>query len=66
MYGNIVFTGFPSLSRQGLSSVANLLLNRSAMIYGDAAIAAMGIVGKVFMFIFSAVLGFLQGYQPNA
>lgn len=66
VYGNIVFTGFPSLSRQGLSSIANLLLNRSAMIYGDAAIAAMGIVGKVFMFIFSAVLGFLQGYQPIA
>ena len=66
VYGNIVFTGFPSLSRQGLSSVSTLLLNRSAMIYGDAAIAAMGIVGKVFMFIFSAVLGFLQGYQPIA
>lgn len=66
VYGNIVFTGFPSLSRQGLSSIANLLLNRSAYIYGDAAIAAMGIVGKVFMFIFSAVLGFLQGYQPIA
>lgn len=66
VYGNIVFTGFPSLSRQGLSSIAALLLNRSAMIYGDAAIAAMGIVGKVFMFIFSAVLGFLQGYQPIA
>lgn len=66
VYGNIVFTGFPSLSRQGLSSISTLLLNRSAMIYGDAAIAAMGIVGKVFMFIFSAVLGFLQGYQPIA
>lgn len=66
VYGNIVLTGFPSLSRQGLSSIANLLLNRSAMIYGDAAIAAMGIVGKVFMFIFSTVLGFLQGYQPIA
>lgn len=66
VYGNIVLTGFPSLSRQGLSSIANLLLNRSAYIYGDAAIAAMGIVGKVFMFIFSAVLGFLQGYQPIA
>ena len=66
VYGNIVFTGFPSLSRQGLSSISTLLLNRSAMIHGDAAIAAMGIVGKVFMFIFSAVLGFLQGYQPIA
>lgn len=66
VYGNILFTGLPSLSRQGLSSIATLLLNRSAFIYGDAAIAAMGIVGKVFMFIFSAVLGFLQGYQPIA
>ena len=66
VYGVIVYTGLPSLSRQGLSSISTLLLNRSATIYGDAAIAAMGIVGKVFMFIYSAVLGFLQGYQPIA
>lgn len=66
VYGMIVYTGLPSLSRQGLSSISTLLLNRSATIYGDAAIAAMGIVGKVFMFIYSAVLGFLQGYQPIA
>lgn len=66
VYGKIIFTGLPSLSRQGLSSISTLLLNRAAKPYGDPAIAAMGIVGKVFMFIFSAVLGFLQGYQPIA
>lgn len=66
VYGSIVFAGLPSLSRQGLSSISTLLLNRAAAVYGDPAVAAMGIVSKVFMFIFSAVLGFLQGYQPIA
>nr|MCR5616321.1 MATE family efflux transporter [Saccharofermentans sp.] len=32
----------------------------------DAAIAAMGIAGRVSMFIFSAVLGIGQGFQPVA
>jgi Na+-driven multidrug efflux pump len=34
------------------------------MPYGDAAIAAMGIVNRVMMFLMSALLGFGQGYQP--
>ncbi len=63
-YGAILYTGLPTLSRQGLSSISTLLLNRAAMPYGDAAIAAMGIVGKVYGFVFSTILGFLQGYQP--
>ena len=40
------------------------MLNRGAIIYGDAAVAAMSIVSKVFMMIFSVSLGFGQGYQP--
>jgi len=34
--------------------------------YGDAAIAAMSIVGRMSMFIFSVGLGLGQGYQPVA
>lgn len=63
-YGRIIFSGMPSLSRQGLSSISTLLLNRAAALYGDPAVAAMGIVSKVFVFMFSAIQGFLQGYQP--
>ena len=64
VYGRIVFVGLPSLNRQGLASISTLLLNRAAAGYGDPAVAAMGIVSKIFSFIFSAILGFLQGYQP--
>lgn len=63
-YGRIIFSGMPSLSRQGLSSISTLMLNRAAALYGDPAVAAMGIVLKVFAFVFSAIQGFLQGYQP--
>ena len=42
------------------------MLNRAAGLYGDAAIAAMSVVSRVFMFILSALLGFGQGFQPVA
>ena len=61
---DILKTGLPSLARQGLASIATIFLNRSAAIYGDAAIAAMSITGRVTFFLFSALLGFGQGFQP--
>ena len=61
---NIIFTGFPSLTRQGLSSIATMLLNNSAGLYGDAAVAGMTIVGRICFFIFAVGLGIGQGYQP--
>ncbi len=63
-YFLIIKTGLPSFCRQGLASIATVMLNRGAIIYGDAAVAAMSIVSKVFMMIFSVSLGFGQGYQP--
>lgn len=65
-YFQIVKNGLPSFSRQGLASIASILLNKQAMIYGDAAVAAMAIVTKIFMMIFSVMIGFGQGYQPVA
>ena len=56
--------GFPSLARQSLASVATICLNHAAQPYGDAAIAAMGVVQRITMFGFSAMLGFGQGFQP--
>ena len=63
-YGAILKTGFPSFLRQGLASVATVLLNQKAADYGDSAVAAMSIVGKIFMVFFCIVIGFGQGYQP--
>ena len=60
----IVAVGFPSLLRQALGSLATILLNRCAREYGDAAVAAMAIVSRISMFVFSVGLGLGQGYQP--
>ena len=38
---NILTVGFPSLVRQGLTSVSTMILNNCAGLYGDAAVAAM-------------------------
>ena len=60
----IIKVGFPSLIRQMLNSLATMTLNNCAMPYGDAAIAAMSIVGRISMFIGSAMIGIGQGFQP--
>ena len=67
--GNIVAGGLPSLLRQGFGSVATLCLNAAAaaavpLSQADAAIAAFSVVGRVMFFMFSALLGFGQGFQP--
>ena len=66
MYKEIFRTGFPTFCRQGLASVANIIMNIAAASFGDAAIAAMSVVQRVFMFIMSASMGFAQGFQPFA
>ena len=63
-YKSILKGGLPSLFRQGLGSVGTICLNRSAGIYGDAAVAAMSICNRVIMFANSCVIGFGQGFQP--
>ena len=60
----IVRGGLPSLSRQGLASVAAIVLNHAAGVYGDAAIAAMTVVSRAMMTAASALIGFGQGFQP--
>ena len=66
MYVRIIGSGLPSFFRQGLASVATIALNWMAAGYGDATVSAMAIVSKVFMLIFSVLIGFGQGYQPVA
>jgi len=61
---NIILTGLPSLMRQGLNSLSTSILNIQASVYGDAAIAAMSIVGRCSNLLFSFALGIGQGFQP--
>ena len=62
----IIATGLPSLGRQGLAAISSILLNRTAGMYGDAAIAAMSIATKICMFVASVMIGIGQGYAPVA
>lgn len=65
-YWLIIKTGAPTVFRQGLGSVATTLLNVRVKIYGDAAVAAVSLANKVYIFLRSIVLGVGQGFQPIA
>ena len=65
-FGTILMTGLPSFGRQGLNSIGGMLLNIAARSYGDAAVAGMSIVSRIFMFIISVAIGTGQGFQPVA
>ena len=62
--GNICATGLPSLLRQGLTSLATVLLNTQAAVYGDEAVAALSIVNRIVFLVFSVGIGVGQGFQP--
>ncbi|MBQ8310273.1 MAG: MATE family efflux transporter [Clostridia bacterium] len=64
--GKILVAGLPSLFRQGFSGVAAILLNRAAASSGDAAVAAMSLVSRIFILVFSLCLGIAQGMMPVA
>ncbi len=64
LLSDIIGTGLPSLARQGLNSVSTMVLNAQAKTFGDAAIAAMGYVGRTSSLIFCVGLGIGQGFQP--
>lgn len=66
LYLTICRIGFPSLIRQGLSSVTNGLLNNLTKPFGDAAIAAMSVVSRYSNFLMCVGLGMGQGFQPVA
>lgn len=64
VFWNIVTTGVPSFARQSLNSISTMVLNNFAKPFGDPCIAAMSIVAKCSMFIFSVAVGIGQGFQP--
>lgn len=63
-YVQIFRGGSPSLFRQGMECVGSIVLNLAAGAFGDAAIAAMSIVGRVIFLLSAIMIGFGQGYQP--
>lgn len=64
VYFGIMKMGFPSFIRQGLTSISGGILNNLSKSYGDALIAAMGVVNKYISVIAFVGLGIGQGFQP--
>ena len=60
----MILTGLPSLFRQGLASISTIMLNRSASVYGDAALAGMSIVMRLIQVVASVMIGIGQGFTP--
>jgi len=66
-YKLIAATGFPTICRQGLGSIAAAVLNIQAVGYGgDAAGAAITIANKVYTLARNMCIGIGQGFQPVA
>ena len=61
---SILFVGTPSAFRQGLTAVATVMLNHAAAVWGDAAVAAISVVTRLFLLAFSLCLGVGQGMMP--
>ncbi|MEA4933826.1 MAG: MATE family efflux transporter [Lawsonibacter sp.] len=55
--------GFSSLLKNGLSSLAAVMLNRAARPYGDAAIAAFVVVNRLVHMCQQIYFGIGEGYQ---
>ncbi len=64
IYKEILHNGFPSLCRQGLASLSGIALNFAAGPFGASALSALSIVNRFMMFLYSALIGYGQGFQP--
>lgn len=62
--GNVLSIGIPAGINSALMSISTILLNNALIPYGDAAVAAMGIVTKVYLFIVFIHMGISNGIQP--
>ena len=56
----------PASAVRALNSIGSMLLNVAARNYGDAAVAGMSIVSRIFQFVLSVAIGVGQGLQPVA
>ncbi|MCM1274278.1 MAG: MATE family efflux transporter [Lachnospiraceae bacterium] len=60
----ILAGGAPNFSRQGITSVASVLLNVAAADFGEGTIAAFTVSSKVAALGYMVMIGFGQGFQP--
>jgi putative MATE family efflux protein len=66
IYAEIFKIGIPILVYQLLSSAAMGLSNSAASLYGDSAVAAIGVVTRIMAIGTYVVFGFMKGFQPLA
>lgn len=66
LYLSIAAIGMPSFLRQALGSVAIMILNNRASDFGDPAVAAFTIIGRIASFFLAFILGTGQAFQPVA
>ncbi|MBP8660545.1 MAG: MATE family efflux transporter, partial [Mesotoga sp.] len=64
IYGEIFKIGLPTFLRQFLSSFSVALLNNAAAVYGDHAVASVGITMRVLMLGMMVLFGYGQAFQP--
>lgn len=66
LLGEIFKIGVPAMLFQLLGALAIVLTNMAAQPYGDAAVAAMGVVVRIMALGSLPVFGFIKGLQPLA
>lgn len=64
IFRNVLAIGIPVSINNMLMSLANIVLNRYAVQYGDSVVAAFGVVNKIVMIDVMLLLGLSQGVQP--
>lgn len=61
----IFFIGSSAFVRQGTSGITATIMNRVLLFYGgDAAVAAIGVLGKIVIFAYMPLFGLVQGMMP--
>lgn len=66
IYGEVFKVGIPIFVFQLLSSTAMGLTNTAASVYGDSAVAAVGVVIRLMTLGTYVVFGYMKGFQPVA
>ncbi|TVR03508.1 MAG: MATE family efflux transporter [Spirochaetaceae bacterium] len=66
LHWEILKIGMPTFVRQFFTSFAVGLLNNMAGLYGDAAVASVGLSFRILFLGMFPVFGFAQGFQPMA
>jgi putative MATE family efflux protein len=66
IYGEIIKIGISTLLLQLLQSLSMSLISNAASMYGDEAVAAMGIVLRIVTIGANVVIGYMKGFQPMA